>query len=170
MNDTTLWKIVVGANIPRPSPFSGIQGWIASTINPNTNRTLLNSSKEAVYCFQFCGPQSNFVSIQRRIGNGRYFPSMIQAKYLLNGIANRVVTTRIEIGRSHIRLKSFLIQWWLRAAWGPNIWKPIISKGQWLGKSEKTFVSSRCWFKTTPGALEQRTNRWTKAVLRSQLR
>src|ERR1700756_2085245 len=112
MNDTTLWEIVVGANIPRLSPFNGIQCWSETTINPSKKRTVLNNSKEAVSYFQFCGPQSSRASIQRKIGHGRYFPSMIQVKYLLNGIANSVVTTRIEIGRSHIILNFPYICGW----------------------------------------------------------
>src|SRR5258707_1849380 len=95
--------------MPRPRPFKGIQGWSQSTRNPNTNNTVLNSSKEAVYCFQFCGPLFNRASIQRTKGNGRYFPSIIQAKYLLSGIANNVVTTKIEMGRIHIVSKPLLL-------------------------------------------------------------
>ena len=71
MNDTTLWKIVVGARAPRPSSLSGIQGWSARTVKPNTNSTVLKISIAAVYCFQVCGPLSRARSIARSGPRGR---------------------------------------------------------------------------------------------------
>src|SRR5258707_4113043 len=68
----------------------------------------LNSSNAAVYCFQFIGPVSRRLSNQRQNAQGRYFPSMIQAMYLLIGIATISVTTTIEKGNSHIILNSWL--------------------------------------------------------------
>ena len=65
-------------------------------------RPMLKMSKEAVYCFQFCGPLSRRSSNHRSNRGARYFPSMIHAIYLLTGIARRIVNTIMESGSNHI--------------------------------------------------------------------
>ena len=64
MNEMTVLKIVVGASMPWPRGFSGIQGCSASTMKPKTNSTVLKISSAAVYCFQSCGPLSSRSSNQ----------------------------------------------------------------------------------------------------------
>ena len=54
----------------------GIQrhpGCSASTRKPKTNSTVLKTSSETRYCFQFCGPLSRRFSNQRNTGRGRIF-------------------------------------------------------------------------------------------------
>ncbi len=67
-NEQTALKMVVGASIPLTSGFNpkSTFGWIASTTNPKTNISVLNSIMATAYCFQFCGPVSTRCSIQRR--------------------------------------------------------------------------------------------------------
>jgi hypothetical protein len=102
IKDATLLKIVLGNNIPLPRSFSGITGCRERTINPQTNRTVLKTSNAAVYCFQFIGPVSRRDSNHRKNAQGRYFPSKIQAMYLLRGTATISVKRMTEIGRNHI--------------------------------------------------------------------
>ena len=71
MNEMTLWKIVVGASMPRPSGFSGMSGCSARTTNPKTKSTVLKTSSATVYCFQFCGPVSRRRSNQRSTRGAR---------------------------------------------------------------------------------------------------
>src|ERR1700722_8524896 len=69
--------------------------------------TVLKISNAPVYCFQFIGPVSTRFSNQRKNPQGRYFPSMIQAMYLLIGTAAIRVTTIIKKGKDHIALESW---------------------------------------------------------------
>src|ERR1700692_3339385 len=100
--------MVLGASIPRPRSFNGKNGWSDRTTKPKTKRTVLKSSRAPVYCFQFCGPLFSMFSTHRKGPQGRYFPSIIQERYLLNGIASRVVTIRIETGKNHIMKDTWL--------------------------------------------------------------
>ena len=52
MNEMTLWKIVVGDSMPRPSGFNGMSGCRARTTNPKTKSAVLKTSNETVYRFQ----------------------------------------------------------------------------------------------------------------------
>src|SRR5260370_4339757 len=96
MNETVLWKMVLGDSIPRPSGFRGSQGCSASTAKLNTNIVVLKMSKEAVYCFQFCWPLSRCPSTQRRKRGALYCPFMIQAKYRLERTPRRRGESRME--------------------------------------------------------------------------
>src|SRR5580704_2636572 len=104
MKEATLLKIVDGKSIPLPRSLNGITGCSESTMNPQMNSTVLKISNAPVYCFQFIGPVSTRFSNQRKMDQGRYFPSMIQAMYLLIGIAMISVTTIIKKGKDHIAL------------------------------------------------------------------
>ena len=44
--------MVLGKSSPKPRGFNGIQGWSVRTTYPKMNRTMLNTSREAVYCLQ----------------------------------------------------------------------------------------------------------------------
>ena len=94
-NEVAELKIVVGASMPLPAGAKGRNGCSAKTTKPNTNSTVLNSSSETAYCFQFCGPVSRRDSIHsqpaRRPITAVGDPGEIKAARESTG--GRVVTT-----------------------------------------------------------------------------
>src|SRR5579862_810646 len=102
MKDTTLLKIALGASKVLPSGLSGIHGCNAKTTYPKINNVVLNKRREAVYCFQFCGPLLMCCSNQANTDHGRYFPSIIQARYRLKGKAISVATINKEKGSNQV--------------------------------------------------------------------
>ena len=106
MNEMTLLKIVDGRQHPLVVAGSAARTAEAPARESRTRTTSpLKKISDTAYCFQFCGPLSIRDSNHRRKRRGRYFPSMIQARYLLSGTEITVATIKIAIGKSQMVIR-----------------------------------------------------------------
>src|SRR5215471_12495521 len=102
MKEATELKIVVGANMPRPRGLNGAIGWTESTVIPYRKSSVLKTSIETAYCFQFWGPELTRSSNHRRTRGGWYLPSITHAIYRLSGIESTTTVARTNAGSNHM--------------------------------------------------------------------
>ena len=106
MNDVTLLKMVVGANIPRPRGLSGAMAAPRARLAVNEHGDVEDQQRGRVL-LPICPPVSRRFSNQRRKA-GRVVAAVHDPRhYRLSGIASRVVKTSRDIGRNHMALSPF---------------------------------------------------------------